>query len=799
MRLLTGAVAVSVLSGGSSAFAQAGSATTVNDAAAAPQSTAGQPEGAAGTLAAQSGQGALGDIIVTARRREEKLQDVPVAVTALSGVQLQQRGVVKLEDIRFQAPSFQVQPGPYGNAVPAFQIRGQRQQEALITQDPSVGVYVDEVYQARVYGVNQSLLDLDSIQVLKGPQGTLFGRNTSGGALLVTSRRPTDRFEGEASIGLGDYGEREASAIINVPLSDDFAIRVAGKFDRHDGYTTNVDTGQKLGTENNYAFRAGALYHSGSFQSYTTLSGTKTDGTGVPLISQGFGPNASLVVDPAAVAAANAAQAARGFYQTSGDLEPNPTNLTTFAATNVSTFDLGGATLKNILAYRQIHAKIGVEFDGSDLKADNGLPFFNGVNFAKEHQLSEELQLQGKAFGDRLNYTVGGYYFRERGQDFQQTVIGPYGISQTGGGFAINRSKSLFAQGDLKLIGTLTLTGGFRYSWDARSFTGDTYFSGISGITTPFIDYNGNPPPVACNDGGTLANNCLVKLPTYRKSTPTWTVGLSWKPIRHVLLYANVARGYRSGGWNLRGALAADGSPGSFGPFKPEIVTNYEGGVKLDFDVGSVPVRIDVSGYHQDYKDIQRTIYAQFPGEQIPQAYVLNAATAKIDGGEFELSARPVPALQLSAFGGYIHARYSSFSYVIAAHPDGTGTQTVDASSFPFAGTPKFQWGASARYEFDMGDLGKPSALISYYHQSKLAWSDSGVSDGSVTAAYGLVDLQIGWQNLANKPVDLTFYVRNLDDKHYKALGASGYSTSGFISYIPGTPRTVGGSVTVHF
>ena len=783
----------------SAAFVLLASPSGAQTQAIPPQTQATPPEtGKASTDQADAGSG-LGDIVVTARRREEKLQDVPVAVTALSGQQLAERGVVKLEDIRFQAPAFQVQPGPYGNAVPAFQIRGQRQQEALITQDPSVGAYVDEVYQARVYGVNQSLLDLDSVQVLKGPQGTLFGRNTSGGALLLTSRRPTDQFEGEASLGLGNYAARQASAIINLPLGDNFAIRASGKFDRHDGYTTNVDTGEKLGTENNFAYRIGALFHSGGLENYTTLSGVKTDGTGVPLVSQGFGPNASLIVDPAAVAAANAAQAKRGFYQTSEDLSPNPTNLTTFAATNITTLSLGSATLKNIIAYRKIDATIGVEFDGSDLKANNGLPFFNAVNFAHEHQFSEELQLQGKAFGDRLNYTIGGYYFREKGSDFQQTVIGGYGLSQVGGGYAINQSKSLFAQAELKLVDTLMLTGGFRYSWDTRDFVGQTYFSGFSGVVTPAINYAGNPTPVACNDGGTLGNNCLVALPTYKKNTPTWTVGLSYKPAQHVLLYANVSRGYRSGGWNLRGTLAPDGSLGSFGPFKPEIVTNYEGGVKLDFTLGQVPVRIDASGYHQDYKNIQRTIYAQFPGETIAQAYVLNAATATINGGEVEVSVKPVPALSLTAFGGYIDAKYNSFSYVVAANPDGSGTRTVDGSDFPFAGTPKFQWGATARFEIPVSaDIGRPALQLSYYHQSKMFWSDSG-EQNAVSNPYGLLDLRFDWRDVGGHPFDLSLFVRNLADTQYKALGASGYTTLGFISYIPGTPRTFGGSVTVHF
>jgi iron complex outermembrane receptor protein len=744
--------------------------------------------------------GGLNDIVVTARRRAENLQDVPVAVTALSGGQLAERGVVKLEDLRFQAPSFQVQPGPYGSSVPAFQIRGQRQQEALITQDPSVGIYVDEVYQARVHGVNQSLLDLENVQVLKGPQGTLFGRNTTGGALLVQSHRPTDRFEGQVTLGLGNYGQREITGIVNLPVSDTLRLRAAAKFDRHDGYVTNVSTGQRLGTEDNYTFRIGALFTSGDFESYTTLQGTRTDGTGVPLISQGFGPVTTTypTIDPAAVAAAVAAQNALGFYQTTGDLVPNDGKVRTFGASNISTLKLGEFTLKNVLGYRKIDSRIGLEFDGSSLKTLTGLPFFNAYNFAHEHQFSEELQLQGKLFEDRLSFVLGGYYFREKGNDFQQTIIGGYGISQTGGGYATNRSASLFGQADLKITSALTATAGIRYSWDRRTLIGQTYLSGISGIVAPVIDLTGLPPAVVCNNGAALPD-CKATLPAYKDHRPTWNLGLSYRPSQQILVYANVSRGYRSGGYNLRGSLAGVGTFGSYGPFKPELVTNYEGGLKLDFELGSVPVRANLAAYHQDYKNIQRTIYAQFPGEITAQAYILNAAAAKIDGGELELSARPARGFDLTGFLSYIRPKYSAFSYVIAANPDGSGTRTIDGKDFPFAGTPTWQFGGSARYEVPLDQDGETAAiLVQYYHQDRIFWSDNG-EQRATSDPYGLIDLRLEWNGILGHPADLALYVKNLGQKKYKGLGASGYDTLGFISYIPGTPRTFGGTVTVRF
>ncbi|MGF7150114.1 iron complex outermembrane receptor protein [Sphingomonas zeicaulis] len=737
---------------------------------------------------------------MTARRREERLQDVPVAVTAISGEQLAERGVVKLEDIRYQAPGFQVQPGPYGSAVPAFQIRGQRQQEALITQDPSVGVYVDEVYQARVHGVNQSLLDLENVQVLKGPQGTLFGRNTTGGALLVVSRRPTDRLEGSVAVGLGNFDQREVTAILNLPASDSLRFRAALKADRKDGFVRNVSTGDLLGDERNFAFRLGALFTAGAFENYLTVQRTRTSGTGVPLISQGLGPAASSFpsMDPAAVAAANAEQAALGFYEMTGDLAPNPNRVRTFGVTDIATLDVGdGLTLKNVFGYREIDTLIGLEFDGSSVKTRSGVPFFNAINQANEHQVSEELQLQGKLLDDRLSFVIGGYYFREKGRDFQQTIIGGYGISQAGGGRATNRSMSLFGQVDIKLTGTLTALAGIRYSWDRRTLDARTYVSGVAGLVPPSIGYDGLPPAIACNNGTALPD-CLASLPAYRDKRPTWTAGLSWKPSPSTLVYANVSRGYRSGGYNLRGSRAGVGAQGSFGPFRPEIVTNYEGGVKLDFNLAAMPVRANLSVYHQDYKDIQRSIFAQFPGEVTAQSYILNAAAGEIDGGELELSIRPVSGLSLAGYAAYTRPEYKRFSYVVAANADGSGTRVVDGSDNPFAGTPKWQFGANARYEYQLDDQGTIAISGQYYHQDRIYWSDNG-ERRATSVPYGLVDLRLEWNGILGSTGDLAAYVRNLTDKKYKALGASGYDTLGFISYIPGLPRTYGSTLTIHF
>src|SRR5690606_24269604 len=185
------------------------------------------------------------EVVVTARRREEAAQKVPVAITALSSEAMEKAGIKNVEDLRFHAPALQVSPSPFGAAVPGYTIRSQRQTESLITQDPSVGVYFADVVLQRPHGSNQTMYDIESVQVLKGPQGTLFGRNTTGGAVLINPRKPVlGETEGEIGFGFGNYAAKSVTAAGNIPLGDTAALRVGGQINSRDGYTHNETTGK---------------------------------------------------------------------------------------------------------------------------------------------------------------------------------------------------------------------------------------------------------------------------------------------------------------------------------------------------------------------------------------------------------------------------------------------------------------------------------------------------------------------------------------------------------------------------
>lgn len=740
----------------------------------------------------------IGDIIVTARRRAESIQSVPVAITALNAEQLRERGVVRLEDVRYQSPSLLIQPSPYGTSVPAFQIRGQRQQESLITQDPSVGVYIDDVYQARAQGLNQALVDLESVEVLKGPQGTLFGRNTTGGAILLRSHRPTNSFEGSVTAEIGNYDQRALTGVLNLPITEGLAVRGSIKIERRDGYATNVRTGQTIGRLDDVTWRAGALFRHGAFENYAVASAVRHDGNGFPIIIQKFGALARTAAFPGGAAdAALARQAALGFYDFAGDLPRSIDNVRTFNFTDTATLDLDGVTIKNIFGYRRVRSEISVEFDGTDLQTLTGLPLNNSISRLSEHQISEELQLQGKAIDGRLNYTLGGYYFRESGTDAAQNIVGAFNLAQTTSGRARNESKSLFGQADFQLTSQLSIVGGIRYSWDRRDLVAQKYNSG-SATVRPALYYDYDGPILACANGGAAATACRVGLPTYKASQPTWSAGVNYKPMAASLLYGSVSRGYRSGGYNLRGGLDGQGPFGTFGPYAPEKVTSYELGAKLDWSGLGIPLRTNAAVYYQDYRNIQRTVFARFPGDTANQTYVINASKARVKGAELEVTAQPAPGLELSGFLSYTNAKYTRFNYVVQGTSG--GTQTVDASGLPFAGVPKWSWNVSGSYRLiDSDATGQISVRAQYFHQSQYFWQDAINDRDGQTKPYGLLDLRLDWRNLLGHPVDLSLFARNVTDHKYKTMGFAPIATVGYLAYIPGMPRTYGLSLTVRY
>jgi len=713
--------------------------------------------------------GTLETITVTARRREENIQDVPVAITALSASELEAKGVSNIEQVRMAVPALQISPSPFGPSVPGYTIRSQRQLEQLISQDPSVGVYFADVVQARPHGSNQSIYDIDSIQVLKGPQGTLFGRNTTGGAVLISPTRPKlNTFEGSVTGLGGNYSLRGGTGIVNLPVGETFALRFGAKVEDRDGYAYNITQHEDLNDSHLYSFRVGALWKpTDGIESYTLADyfWSNTNGSAFSVVAINSSPTGSLsrffgtTLLPQAQAAL-ARQQARDPLTVENDA-PTGDRTRAWGISNNTSFDVGFATLKNIVGYRKVYSDTRLDFDGTPAN------IFGTHDTVDSNQWSEELQLLGHAWDERISYIVGGYLFRERGRDTQISSVLNAALSSRDG-YGDNHSASLFGQADFKLLDKLTLTTGLRQTWDKRELT---LFSAVNNLTTcRLLDSAGSP-----------ISPCVRKLGPVDFSSTNYLLALNYKILPDVLVYATHSTGYRSGGLNLRASR-----PGEGAPYDPEKVKNYEIGTKAEFF--DHHVRLNAAGYYMDYSDIQRTLTVACPDAPSTLCTsILNAATARVKGYEVEATALPFDLLSLSAFIGYSDAKYKNF-----VTPTG-----LNLSGNRFAMAPKTTYGGSAQFTIPTpSDSGKVTTTVSYYHQSDVQIQD--INNGGF-AGYGLWNASAMWQDIFDKSLDLKLYVNNLTDKRYYTGGVEVLSSAGSQANFVGDPRNYGASLTYRF
>ncbi len=745
----------------------------------------------------------LDEVIVTARRREESMQSVPVAITAMSGEALRDAQVQTLEDVRFHAPSFQVSPSPFGSAVPGISIRGQRQLEALITLDPAVGVYFADVVMERPHGTNSLMYDLQSIQVLKGPQGTLFGRNTTGGAVLLSPNKPDfGGFGGSVEVTGGNYDTRNIGASLNLPINDKLALRFAGQWNQHDGYTKNLLDGSHRDDQDDKSFRVGLTFKpTDDIESTTFYQYLKSENNGGSWRLAGVNPASALALAAVGGGAnvVSAMQATLALLDDSDwhDVVMDQTQgeeVETHRVTNTTAWTIGGITLKNIAGWHQVNSFSAFDYDGSAVvlnrtaAADNGLPqapvtVFNSQNDLRVHQWSDEFQVLGNALDDKLQWITGLYYFREKGPDTQTSDLFGRRIND---GTGKNTSKSVFAQATYRLpVEGLSLTAGARHTWDDRSIE---QRQKLMSLQNPAVPGTGLAYACRLTDPNGPLNPC-VRNRSYSDEAPSWNGSLDYAFAANSLVYLTRSRGYKSGGLQLRANSYLEPAD-----FEPEFVDNWELGLKTTFDIAGMPMRINIAAYDQDYTDIQRTVSVLPPGGAALVTTVLNAGEATIKGGELEINFRPIQWLELSGFVNIIEADYKEFEQV-----GGTAAAPVilDVSDSDFAMIPEKSYGASARFELPLaGELGSLALRGSWYKQTHMEVTDINVVNGvrvgeGQIPGYDTFDASLDWSNVMGQPFDVRAYVRNLTDEEYATGGISVWS-SGMYSFNLGAPRTYG-------
>jgi len=742
---------------------------------------AGEAAAASAGEQANDGQaGGLQDIIVTARRTEESAQRTPIAITALSGAELARRQIANLTDVQYSAPNINIATYPGDASSITIQMRGQVQTDLVATNDPAIGVYLDGVYLGRGNGSALTTLDLDRIEVLRGPQGTLFGRNTTGGAISIVSKNPSDRLEGFVSGQVSNYDSFDLSGALNVPINDRLEIRGAFQHQKNGGYFHDDYNGQRLLDNNTDVARLKVKWQP-TDNVTLLLSGDLSDitGNGAAFKLTSVTPGAALTLLPAAQPGVAGGRSVDSYV--GGDPYSNDSGLDNryharlWGTSATLSWDLGDVELKSITAYRELRRDGAFDYDGTPYVIAEA----NSVNL-KQHQFSQELQANGSAFDKRLTYTAGLFYFTERARDVTRNdyLIGlappPYTRAVTDGQVK-NSSYAAYAQATYRVFENTRVTAGLRYTRDEREL----------------ISRNGGTQS-AVFDGPVIAQTCSLAVevrddPALCKATLkknfgylSYTFGIDQQLSRGILVYVRTGRSYKAGGFNIRSTTVPD----SFAPFKPEKLTDYEIGLKADFL--DHHLRNNLAVFYSDYRDMQRTLQVATPAGPNPSAnFTTNAKKAHIFGIENEFTAQ-YGGLRITVSGGYLKPVYDNYR--------DTAAPFTDRSNEPFIEVSKYNVSIGGQYAFDTG-LGEFRIGGDYSYRTKFYFAPQ---DTFYQHGYGLANAQVSLDVAAIKGLEVSGFVKNLTNKYYNIYMLQ-LPALGFASVTPGAPRTYGARATFRF
>lgn len=714
-------------------------------------------------------QTGVGDIIVTAQRREESLQRVPVAVTAINAAALREQNVFTLADVARIAPNVAISSSGYTaptNALPVIYIRGIGQQDPSIYSDPGVPVYVDGVYVARSAGGAIDLPDIARVEVLRGPQGTLFGKNAVGGAVNVVTAVPGVDPGARIDLSGGSYAMFEARGVTNIRLSDTFGLTAAIDAKREDGFGKRLDIANghllgRLGDQRHLSGRVRARWTpterltidlTGDYTHYRDTA-TPSQDMIVPsglltLQNNLIGNPAGLPITPATTASGDYDNFSRNPQAVHDDLG---------GVSGTIAYDLGGGTtLKSITAYRKAHDSFTRDADSAAIR------YFEAFRDMHAAQVTQELQLVGNAFDGKLDYILGGFYLHDNSSQFDSVILTPDLYAATGRRAAQDRSRNYddsqttdsyagYAQVTLHVADRLGLTAGLRYTDEKKRATVNV----VSPIT------------------GIIYVPTQILADRWHALTPRFAI--DFKISDQILVYASASRGFKSGGFNGRPSNLA-----SLTTFDPERVWSYEAGLKSEFL--DRRVRLNLAGFIADYSNIQLSRQAIINNVLISD--ISNVAASRIKGFEGELIVAPVRGLELSAAAGYTFNEYTTVQ---------PGAIVTQASKIPYA--PDWTVNLSARYRIDLGKATlTPSINYAYRASTYTTPANTAVS---FLPSYDLVSARIAFAP-KHGPWEISVFGTNLTDKRYLiSIGDS--SGVGLVYNVLGRPRELGVALGLRF
>lgn len=743
------------------------------------------------------------DIVVTARRTAERLQDVPLSITAFNAEALEEKGVRDVYDLQQSSPGLAVASDQtQGRTAGTYNIRGQGQPSP--SGAPGVVTYLNDV---PVYGTEivRAFFDLETVQVLKGPQGTLFGKNTNGGAILFNTRRPTDEFEGYLTARYGNFNDRYLEGAINVPIMDGIGIRLAGNIERRDGFTRNI-SGPDLDNLKYHNLRGTlrvAPVGSG-FENILVINSTRIDERDLGYkVFQVF-PTPPVLGGQTMSAARQAVlnQALSLSDRVVDNPNPGFQYVRAMGATNNTTLEVAdGVTLKNIVGYHQVKFNARSDLDNTSLdflSAD-----FNRFN----EQFTEEFQVQADFMDGRIKTIAGFFYLSDKVRPLSPgdrrtpsdatvfaSVLTPEGLQNVQQNLMDQSSRALFGQVSAKLAPTLTLTAGYRYTWDRIETQGRQQRTFLPGtvLLPPFIP----KPFTVCSFPAAVSNpdprfrldlpNCTL-YGKARFGASNYNVSLDWKPSDELLLYVTHRHGYKSGGINTTTPFYGFGNI-----YQPEMVDDVEAGVKASGALGTMRYTVNASAFHSWYDQLQlnQIINDALTG---PQDLIQNTGSARLWGGDLEVNLEPVRGLSFNGTLAYFDGKFTEQTGVVL----GRDSLPINLVGRKYRTLPRFRWTLGASYRGEVGQAGTASASV-FMSRSESYYLNYDVYDANLVPGYTVVNARVGIENLLGSTVSIAGYARNLTNSLYK-LGTNGSPTFGFAGNTFGEPRTYGVEVGFKF
>ena len=692
----------------------------------------------------QAESASLEEIVVTARRREESLQDVPASVSALSALEISRRFDSDVRDFADSSPNILIddtQQGPGG--VAAVYIRGVGVADVEKSVDPAVGVMFDDVYIGQSSGSLLKAIDIDRVEVLRGPQGTLFGRNATGGVINLARSRPTDETTGKARLTYGRFDTFKVEGVASTGLSDTIAAKLSGAYERSDGYIHNRFYDQP-GQRSEFYALAGALLFEPTDRLDLQLSydHQKTKQDPPQLLAVNRPTDLFCAVYAQCSPAPGVPTSGDRYVSVSdGPLGKNATFKLDMAIAKAG-YDLGSdLSLDYIFGWLKTNEKITQDFDAAPLT------LYHTDRPARWRQTTNELRLTKGGSGP-LTFVLGAYLWDSRYTINLKNYIGFAGpplltsaqdVTQT------NKSWAIFGESDYKLFDRLTLTLGARYTHDKKASLVNDGTIFIYGSTVEANPVAAIPPSLAT---GQIVMAAPVK-EDWSKFTPR--VSLKYQFTPEAMAYALWSRGYRGGGFN--------GRPSTIGaatiPYDPETLDNYEIGFKSEFADGRV--RLNGAAFLMKYKDMQQDLDVPAPGTSTGRENrTINASSADLKGAELDLTAQISPNFRVNGNLGYLDAKYKNFVGDIFS----TGTP-VDATFLEIRRAPKWTWSLGGTYEVDVGSNASAWITgdvhyvgpheITFLNNPNLRNDGQYLADLSVNARFNKTTVSVFGKNLANE------------------------------------------------